>query len=39
MTRGTRNKVGFDKELMEVGRMAEGDRGRARKNVASGGIR
>ena len=29
---------GWDKELMEVGRVAEGDRGGARKKVASGGI-
>ena len=36
---GLSNKVSSDKELMEVGRMAEGDRGRAGKKVASGGIR
>ena len=30
--RGTGNKVSFDKELMEVGRMVEGDRGGAEKN-------
>ena len=33
------DKVSIDKELMEVGRVAEGDRGGARKKVASGGIR
>ena len=38
-TRGTEDKVSIDKELMEVARMAEGDRGRAGKKVASGGIR
>ena len=38
-TRGTGDKVSIDKELMEVGRVAEGDRGGARKKVASGGIR
>ena len=38
-TRGTGNKVSFDKELMEVGRMVEGDRGEAGKKVVSGGIR
>ena len=37
--RGTGNKVSFDKELMEVGRMAEGDQGRAGKKTASGEIR
>ena len=37
--RWTGNKVSFDKELMEVGRMAEGDQGGAEKKVASGGIR
>ena len=37
--RGMGNKVSSDKELMEVGRVAEGDRGGARKKVASGGIR
>ena len=37
---GTGDKVSIDKELMEVGRVAEGDRGgRARKKVASEGIR
>ena len=36
---GIGNKVSFVKELMEVGRMAEGDRGGAGKKVASGGIR
>ena len=38
-TRGMGNKVSFDKELMEVGRMAEGDQGGAGKKVVSGGIR
>ena len=38
-TRGMGDKVSIDKELMEVGRVAEGDRGGARKKVASGGIR
>ena len=38
-TRGTGDKVSIDKELMEVGRVAEGDRGGARKKVARGGIR
>ena len=34
------DKVSIDKELMEVGRVAEGERGGgARKKVASGGIR
>ena len=34
------DKVSIDKELMELGRVAEGDRGgRARKKVVSGGIR
>ena len=33
------NKVSFEKELMEVGRMAESDRGGAGKKVVSGGIR
>ena len=33
------DKVSIDKELMEVGWVAEGDRGEARKKVASGGIR
>ena len=37
--RGTGKKVSSDKELMEVGRMEEGDRGGAGKKVASGGIR
>ena len=37
--RGTGNKVSFDKELMEVGRMAESDQGGAGKKVVSGGIR
>ena len=37
-TRGMGNKVSLDKELMEVGRVTEGDRGGARKKVASGGI-
>ena len=37
--RGMGNKVGSDKELMEVGRMVEGDRGGAGEKVASGGIR
>ena len=32
-------KVGSDKQLMEIGRMAEGDKGGAGKKVASGGIR
>ena len=36
---GTGNKVSFDKELMEVRRMAEGDRGGAGKKVESEGIR
>ena len=36
---GRGNKVSIDKELMQVGRVAEGDRGGARKKVASGGIR
>ena len=36
---GTGDKVSIDKELMEVGRVAEGYRGEARKKVASGGIR
>ena len=35
-TKGTGNKVGSDKELMEVGRMAEGDRGEAGNKFASG---
>ena len=35
---GTGDKVRIDKELMEVGRVAEGDRGGAWKKVASGGI-
>ena len=38
-TRGTGDKVSIDKELMEVGRMAEGDRGRARNKNASAEIR
>ena len=38
-TRGTEDKVNIDKELVEVGRVAEGDRGGAWKKVASGGIR
>ena len=38
-TRGAGNKVSFDRELMEVCRMAESDRGGAGKKVASGGIR
>jgi hypothetical protein len=38
-TRGTGSKVSSDKELMEVGRMAVGDRGVAGKKVTSGGIR
>ena len=33
------NKVSFDKELMEVGRMAKGDQGGPGKKVASGRIR
>ena len=33
------NKVSSDKELKEVGRMVEGDCGRAGKKVANGGIR
>ena len=37
--RGRGNKVSIDKELMGVGRVAESDRGGARKKVASGGIR
>ena len=37
--RGMGNKVSFDKELIEVGRMVEGDREGAGKKVASGGIR
>ena len=37
--RGTGDKVSIDKELMEVGRVAEGDRGGVRKKVASGEIR
>ena len=37
--RGMGNKVSFDKELLEVRRMAEGDQGRAGKKVANGGIR
>ena len=37
--RVTGNKVSSDKELMEVGRMAVGDRGVAGKKVTSGGIR
>ena len=36
---GMGDKVSIDKELMEVGRVAEGDRGGARKKVASEGIR
>ena len=36
---GDGDKVSIDKELMEVGRVAEGDRGGTRKNVASGGNR
>ena len=36
--RGMGNKVSSDKELMEVGRMAEGDRGGAGQKVVSGGI-
>ena len=31
--RGTGDKVSIDKELMEVGRVAEGDRGGARKRL------
>ena len=38
-TRATGNKVSSDKELTEVGRMAEGVRGGAGKKDASGGIR
>ena len=38
-TRETENKVSSKKELMEIGRVAESDRGRAGKKVASGGIR
>ena len=30
--RGTGNKVSFDKELMEVGRVVEGDRGRGKED-------
>ena len=37
--RRTGNNVSIDKELMEVGRVVEGDRGEARKKVTSGGIR
>ena len=37
--RGMGNKVSVEKELMEVGRMAESDRGGAGKKVVSGGIR
>ena len=33
------DKVSIDKELMEVGRVVEGDKGWARKKVASGWIR
>ena len=33
------DKVSIDKELMEVGRVAEGDRGGTKKKVANGGIR
>ena len=36
---GTGYKVSIDKELMEVGRVAEGDRKGARMKVASGGSR
>ena len=36
---GTGHKVSFNKELMEVGRMAEGDQGGVGKKVARGGIR
>ena len=36
---GMENKVSYDKDLMEVGKMAEGDRGGGGKKVASGGIR
>ena len=38
-TRGTGNQVTFDKELMEVWRKVEGDRGGLGKRVPSGGIR
>ena len=36
VTRGTGNNVSYDNELMEVGRMAEGDQGRVGKKVVSG---
>ena len=38
-TRRTGSKISSEKELMKVGRVAEGDQGGARKKVASGGIR
>ena len=37
--KGDGDKVSIDKELVEVGRVAESDRGVAWKKVASGGIR
>ena len=37
--RRTGNKVSSNKELTEVGRMMEGDRGGTGKKVASGGVR
>ena len=37
--KGRGNRVSSDKELMEVGKMAEGDREGVGKKAASGGIR